>query len=241
VSSHVAIGAATTLEGALEQFHLGGVSQTVAQYSFGESLARFATDPTVSGLLLTIGMLGLLIEMQTLHGIAGAIGVLALVLFFGTHIYAGFSNGLVVVLALVGILGIIFELHVVPGHGLPGILGGVALVAAVILAFGIPFMAVAIETVATALVVTVVIFALLVRAMPQNAWMRRITFTDLRGQSGTAASYLRPAGVASIDGRRVDVLTEGGFIAAGTPIRVTRVEGARVFVEPATLPNYRTE
>ena len=34
-----------------------------------------ATDPVVSGLLLTLGMLGLLIEMQTLHGIAGVIGV----------------------------------------------------------------------------------------------------------------------------------------------------------------------
>ena len=57
--------------------------------------------------------------------------------------------------------------------------------------------------------------------------------SDLRGHAGTAASYLRPAGIATIDGRRVDVLTEGEFIAAGTPIRVVRVEGARVFVEPA--------
>jgi membrane-bound serine protease (ClpP class) len=52
---------------------------------------------------------------------------------------------------------------------------------------------------------------------------------------GTAASYLRPAGIASIDGQRVDVLTEGEFIAAGTAIRVVRVEGARVFVEPVTV------
>ncbi len=34
-----------------------------------------------------------------------------------------------------------------------------------------------------------------------------------------------------MDGRRVDVLTAGEFIAAATPIRVVRVEGARVFVE----------
>ena len=57
-------------------------------------------------------------------------------------------------------------------------------------------------------------------------------FTDLRGRTGTAASFLRPAGIASIDGRRIDVLTEGEFIAQGTPVEVTRVEGARIFVEP---------
>jgi membrane-bound serine protease (ClpP class) len=44
---------------------------------------------------------------------------------------------------------------------------------------------------------------------------------------------LRPAGVATIGGRRVDVLTEGEFVNAGTPVRVTRVEGARIFVQPA--------
>lgn len=251
VKAHVADAIAPTLDAALAGSHASG-TETVAGYTFGEQVARFATDPVVSGLLLTIGMLGLLLEMQTLHGIAGAIGVLAFVLFFGSHIYAGFSNGLVIVLAVLGVVGILFELHVVPGHGLPGILGGVLLLGAVTLAFGLPFFTVAAETIATAIVLTVILFGLSVRAFPENAWMRRLVllaeqgpdyvtsadFSYLAGRSGTAASFLRPAGVASIDGRRVDVLTEGEFIAAGTPVRVTRVEGARIFVEPVTLPSY---
>ena len=211
-------------------------------------MARFATDPVVSGLLLTIGMLGLLIEMQTMHGIAGIIGIGALALFFGSHVYAGFSNGFVAVLAVLGLLGILWELHVVPGHGLPGILGVGALFVAVLFAFGMPFLFVGIETIATAIVLTVIAFTLTVRAVPQNAWAHRLAlaaaqgpeyvasgdYRDLRGQIGTAVSYLRPAGIASIDGRRVDVLTEGEFIAQGTPIRVVRVEGARIFVEPVS-------
>jgi membrane-bound serine protease (ClpP class) len=93
---------------------------------------------------------------------------------------------------------------------------------------------------------TVIGFSLVVRAVPQNAWAQRLAlaaaqgpdyvtssnFRDLRGRAGTAATYLRPAGIASIDGRRVDVLTAGEFIAQGTPIKVVRVEGARIFVEP---------
>ncbi|MBV8727295.1 MAG: nodulation protein NfeD [Candidatus Eremiobacteraeota bacterium] len=232
----------------LRDNHLQGVPTTTAQYSFGEQVARFATSPEVSGLLLTIGMLGLLIEMQTLHGIAGLIGVLSFALFFGTHVYAGFSNGLVIGLAVLGVFGILYELHVVPGHGAPGILGGIALLLAVLLAFGIPFFFVAIQTISTAIILTVAFFWLATRYWPENAFMNRLTFaavqgpdyvtsrdlTFLRGQSGTATSLLRPAGVAMIDGKRVDVLTEGDFIPAGTPIRVTRVEGARVFVEPAS-------
>ncbi len=75
---------APTLQDALASVDLGEYPTHTVSYSFGEELARFATSPEVSGLLLSIGMLGLLIEMQTLHGIAGLIGVSALGLFFGT-------------------------------------------------------------------------------------------------------------------------------------------------------------
>jgi hypothetical protein len=34
-----------------------------------------------------------------------------------------------------------------------------------------------------------------------------------------------------VDGARIDVLTEGDFIEAGTPIRISRVEGSRIFVK----------
>jgi|SRR5579884_92301 len=252
LSTKIADGEEPTLAAMLSASNLNGPVQH-AQYTFAEQVARFATNPEVSGLLLTLGMLGLLIEMQTLHGIAGVIGVGALALFFGTHVYAGFSNGFVILLAVLGVLGILYELHIVPGHGAPGILGGILLLSAVLLAFGIPFFIIALQTVATAIVLTVLLFWMISRQMPENAWMARLTFagaqgpeyvtssdySSLRGQSGFAASYLRPAGVALIDGRRVDVLTQGEFIPEGTPIRVTRVEGARIFVEPVTLPSYK--
>ncbi len=181
VKTGIATGTSPALQGALAQWHLGGAPQTTQNYTFGEMLARFATDPAVSGLLLTIGMLGLLIEMQTMHGIAGIVGVGALALFFGTHVYAGFSNELVIALAVVGLLGILWELHVVPGHGLPGILGASALVTAVVLAFGTPFLFVGVETIATAIVLTVIGFSLTVRAVPQNAWAQRLALASTQG------------------------------------------------------------
>ena len=252
LKTKIADGEYDTFAAMLAANNLNGPQESL-QYTFAEQVARFATNPAVSGLLLTLGFLGLLIEMQTLHGIAGVIGVASLALFFGSHIYAGFSNGFVVILAIVGVIGILYELHIVPGHGAPGILGGIALIAAILLAFGIPFFFIAMQTLSSAIVLTVIFFYLATRAFPQNAWIAKLTFagvqgaeyvtsrdfTDLHGHTGVAASYLRPAGVASINGRRIDVLTQGEFIPAGTPIRVTRVEGARVFVEPVDLPSYK--
>jgi membrane-bound serine protease (ClpP class) len=50
------------------------------------------------------------------------------------------------------------------------------------------------------------------------------------GRSGTAVSPLRPAGIAEIDGTRVDVVSDGGFVDVGTTIEVTRVDGNRIVV-----------
>ncbi len=58
--------------------------------------------------------------------------------------------------------------------------------------------------------------------------------TELLGKVGVATTSLRPAGIASIEGRRVDVVTRGGHLAAGMPVRVVRVEGNRVIVESAS-------
>lgn len=54
--------------------------------------------------------------------------------------------------------------------------------------------------------------------------------TALVGKEGVAESMLRPAGVARLDGRRVDVITRGEMIQAGERVHVLEVEGNRVVV-----------
>ena len=216
-------------------------------------LVHALNTPLVSAVLLTVGLLGLLLEMQTLHGVAGLLGLSALGLFFGAHVADGQASILVIILAIIGLAGILWELHVVPGHGAPGVLGGAVLLLSVLLAFGTPMIFVAMQTVASAIVLTVILFYVATRIFPENAWMKKLTFagaqgadyvtssdfSSLLGKSGVAASYLRPSGVALVDGERVDVLTQGEFIHEGTPVRITRVEGARIFVEPIELPSYK--
>nr|PZN18850.1 MAG: hypothetical protein DIU80_22390 [Chloroflexota bacterium] len=50
---------------------------------------------------------------------------------------------------------------------------------------------------------------------------------SLLGATGIARSYLRPGGIAEIEGTRVDVVTEGEYLPAGTPIEVIADEGYR--------------
>lgn len=52
----------------------------------------------------------------------------------------------------------------------------------------------------------------------------------LLNQTGTALTNLRPSGMALINGKRVDVVTEGAMIESGTTVRVLAVEGLRVVV-----------
>lgn len=48
--------------------------------------------------------------------------------------------------------------------------------------------------------------------------------------TGMAVTQLRPSGAAVFNGKRVDVVTEGGLIERGASVKVMAVEGARVVV-----------
>jgi membrane-bound ClpP family serine protease len=71
-----------------------------------------------------------------------------------------------------------------------------------------------------------------------------VELEQLRGRFGRALSDLRPAGVAEIDGRRVDVMSEGMLIPGGASVRVIDVRAGRVVVraaEPPSLENMETD
>ncbi|MCH7973968.1 MAG: hypothetical protein IH949_08790 [Bacteroidetes bacterium] len=53
------------------------------------------------------------------------------------------------------------------------------------------------------------------------------------GRKGVALTMLRPAGIAEIEGKRIDVVTEGGYIGKGEKIIVISSEGIKVVVAKA--------
>jgi membrane-bound serine protease (ClpP class) len=55
---------------------------------------------------------------------------------------------------------------------------------------------------------------------------------ELVGTEGVAVTDLRPAGTGQFGEELVDVVSEGGWVVAGTPIRVLRADGYRQVVRP---------
>ncbi len=51
---------------------------------------------------------------------------------------------------------------------------------------------------------------------------------------GESVTDLRPAGIALINSQRVDVVTDGEYIDAGTPVIVTDVAGNRIIVDKSS-------
>ncbi len=54
----------------------------------------------------------------------------------------------------------------------------------------------------------------------------------LLGHRGVAMTVLRPAGKAQIEDRYVDVVSDGGYVSAGTAVEVVAVTGNRIVVRP---------
>jgi membrane-bound serine protease (ClpP class) len=145
----------------------------------------------------------------------------------------------IVALLVAGVVLLALE-TVLPGL-VAGFVGLLCLAAGVVLAyhdFGFSRGNLVLILVATTLVAG---FFLWLRFFPRSRLGRRFVSDrrigglgneqpELIGRTGTALSNLRPSGTALVDGRRVDVVTEGSMVARGSPVRVVAVEGLRVVV-----------
>jgi membrane-bound serine protease (ClpP class) len=234
--------------------------------NWAERAAGFLTDSTVSSVLIALGMLGIMLELNAPgHALAGGLGVLALILFFFGHYVVHLAGWGAILLFVVGAAAIVFEVFFWPGHGVLAIAGALAILASLSLALmgggALPFgvtvalgwVTHAVARVLGAMMATALVMILASRWLPQSRLGRRFILDTaitaqagptvgaldqdtpaLVGPGGVAATALRPAGKAIFDGKRVDVVTDGVYIDAGTEVIVASVEGARVVVRAKT-------
>ena len=235
---------------------LGNATTRQATPTWAETVVRFLTNPVVASMLMTIGMLGLLVELRTPgFAVPGTIGIAALGLFFWGHWLVQLAGWEELLLVVAGVLLIALEIFILPGVTVAGIGGVLALGAGLALALvgaGATLSTVigALGRVALALLIAIAAAFAVLHFLPRLPFGRRLVLetgmpaTDgyvsppqrdahALGRFGRALSPLRPAGIAEIDGDRVDVVSDGAFIEAGTPIEVTRVEGNRIVVRRA--------
>ena len=149
----------------------------------------------------------------------------------------------VVIMMLVGVALLVVEMYV-PGFGAPGI-SGIALLVVGFVLLG--------PTLAQGLVLFAILAAILCVALSiclYSASKGRLSKSKLVlndvavsakaaenndlnyfiGREGVTHTALRPAGIGEFDGVKLNVVSDGEFIAKDRPIRVQSVEGNRIVV-----------
>jgi membrane-bound serine protease (ClpP class) len=244
---------ADSVEAVLQALGLAGAEVRRAEETWAETLVRFLTHPVVSSLLMTLGILGIIVELRTPgFGVPGVVGIGSFALFFWGHWLVRLAGWEELLLVTVGLALLAVELFVTPGFGIVGALGIAAILGGLgltLLSAGATWEAIlrAVGQVAVSLLLALGVAVGLLRVLPRLPFGRRLVLeTELPaekgyasaaeadrawlGKRGTAVSGLRPAGIARIDGERVDVVSDGEFIDPGEPIEVIRVDGNRIVV-----------
>src|SRR5699024_7041967 len=115
------------------KIHLSDATIVETETSVAEDIARFVTKPGVIPILLSVASLGFIVELYSPgFGVAGTMGVVALILFFYGHIIAGLAGIEALILLILGIILIIAEFFVVGGF--LGGLGGLAVLGSLFMA-----------------------------------------------------------------------------------------------------------
>jgi membrane-bound serine protease (ClpP class) len=212
--------------------------------SFAEKLARFITNPYVIPILLSIGSLGLVLELYSPgFGVPGFMGLSALLLFFYGHMVAGLAGYETIILFVIGILLLIAELFL-PG-GIIGVLGFAAIIGSFFLASeNMIHMGISIViALFISIIVSIYMIKVLGRKMSifkkiiltdstntERGYVSNINRTDLVGKTGKTLTQLRPAGKIMIGDEIIDAVSEGAFIQKDHHVKVVKVEGSRIVV-----------
>lgn len=235
---------ASNVEDVLSFFKLKDTNLVKLNPTWSENFVRFITDPTVSSIILTVGMLSLYVAIFTPGlGIPEILALVCLGLFFGGHYLAGLSGLETVLLFLLGLLLIYIEMHT-PGFGIPGILGSISVFLSIYLT--IAQKGGTTQAILTGIFVVASLIIFLIIYLPRSRFWKILNIpqdqkkdlgytavkerTDLIGKKGITLTMLRPTGYIEIDGEKLEAYTESEFIEPNTEIIVVKVEGNKIFV-----------
>ncbi len=244
-----------SMNAALDAFGYKNAKVVEISSNWAEDFVRFLNNPIVSSLLIMIGLLGLFTEIKTPGwGLPGTAGLIALALFFGSSYILQIASIFEILLFAVGVVLLLLEIFVIPGFGITGILGIIFMITGLFLGL-IPdfdltdfnFVSAALIQLAVTFIATGIVIYILSKFLPKSGiWNNLIlqtnislksgytskpTFENLLNAEGIAITDLRPSGTALINGKRIDVVTEGDYLVHGTPIVVTQVEGSKIVVD----------
>jgi membrane-bound ClpP family serine protease len=206
-----------------------------------------------TGLILELKVPGL-----TVPGIIAALCFI--LVFWSQSRFSGQTFVLALLLFLMGLVLVGLEIFVLPGFGACGIFGILCMLGGLGLVTLERVPQTSAEWVGLGVKISQYLFAMMgamglaffiARFLPRMPYANRLVLNapiedavggasslpgageaaELLGAFGTTNTSLRPAGVVRFGEKFVDVVSDGGFIPAGTRVQVIQVEGTRIVVK----------
>lgn len=250
---------AKDLDDALAQLGLSG-EQLNLDPSWSEALVAFLTSQAIASILGLIMIVCAYLEYQTPGvGIFGGIAALCFFLLYFGHFMVNLAGWEELLLFGLGIALILVEIFVTPGFGFIGMTGVGAILTSFVmllmagdwsdLTFSNPFTGDAILQVMLTMVIATAAFFVMVRFMPRDNSAiggRLVLQTELAvaegvqsfeaveeslvGERGKTTTPLRPSGKMQLEGKRLNVETEGEFVEKGCEVEILRHQEGRIVV-----------
>lgn len=238
--------------------HIGYRDYHLETYNptFYDKIKGFLTNGVLQAFLIMFIIGGIYFELQSPGvGFPTAVAITAAILYFTPLYLTGYAQNWEVLLFVLGLILIVFEIFVVPGFGVTGILGIALVVSSLILALignidfnfkGIPGkeMFGAVMTVLGGMGMGLILIIYLSSRIGKRGFLKNVALlsdqegyvsvsmepVSMVGKTGIAATVLRPSGRVQIDGEYYDAISLKGMIEKGDEVLVKRYENFQLYV-----------
>lgn len=250
-------GIAPNLEAVLADLGMAGAEVSYYESTLTDDIMGFLANAAVRAILVMLILGGIYMEMHTPGlGFAAAVAAVATVLYFLPMFVGGNMPAWVLLCFIAGVVLIALEIFVVPGFGITGTAGIIAIVAALVggmlsndAVTGFDF-----ASLCRSLVIVGIGCLLAVGAVvyltsshgpkllrKHTELMTELTVADgfvgvdmsparYVGQMATTVTDMRPVGKIEIGSTVFDAVSTGPFIAAHKQVKVTKYENAQLYV-----------
>ena len=244
------------LNDCLTVFGLKNAQVIKVNSNWAEDLVGFLNQPLISSILIMLGLVGIFAEIKSPgFGFPVIIGIISLLLFFGSSYILQLASIINIVLFIIGVILLLLEIFVIPGFAITGVIGIILIIGSIFLSLvgnNLPYWdsgavsRAAIQLSASLLFAFILIY-ILAKFLPKSSAFSRLVLSneekadqgfvsypsikELIGIEGIALTTLRPAGSAEFNGQRYDVVADWEYIPKGNKIKVIRVEGIKVVVK----------
>lgn len=261
IRNHYCEGTAESIDEVIELAGYDKNDCTITEFrpSTMDNLLGWLTSSILRGFLVTLIIGGILLEMRSPGiGFPLAVAVIATLLYFAPLYIEGVAAYWEIGLFMVGIILLVLEIFVIPGFGIAGISGIMAIITSLIFAaldndffnferVEMPDVNESLLTVMIGLILGFVAVIWLSHKIGSKGIWRKLSLkTEQNGEegyigvpvieikpesTGVVATDLRPSGKVEIDGKPYDAISMfGDYISKGTTVKVVKSEAGRVYV-----------